>query len=197
VDAVITGITDKVFISNHQSNWMVVVATKDAIAIKASVLRHGPYPAVRRDTGAGPTLRGYPEVVFEDCRIPRGAGGREGEGFKITCAASIEPAADRRRISVSRSEPWMPSGVRAGRKAFGQAIAFQAIQFMLADMAIDLEAMRLLTYRAAWEIDNSGGSSIFSSYAKAFGADRAMKHAENAVQIFGTAERLSGRETDA
>ena len=71
------------------------------------------------------------------------------------------------------------------RKQFDQPIAnFQAIQFMLADMAIDLEAMRLLTYRAAWEIDCSGGS-IFSSYAKAFGADRAMKHRQNAVQIFG------------
>jgi acyl-CoA dehydrogenase len=56
---------------------------------------------------------------------------------------------------------------------------------MLADMAIDLEAMRLLAYRAAWEIDHGAGASIFSSYAKAFGADRAMEIAVNAVQIFG------------
>ncbi len=56
---------------------------------------------------------------------------------------------------------------------------------MLADMAIDLEAMRLLTYKAAWEIDNGSGRSIYSSYAKAFGADHAMEIATNAVQIFG------------
>jgi acyl-CoA dehydrogenase len=72
------------------------------------------------------------------------------------------------------------------RKQFDQPIAnFQAVQFMLADMAIDLEAMRLLTYKAAWEIDHNGGKSIYSSYAKAFGADRAMEIATNAVQIFG------------
>jgi acyl-CoA dehydrogenase len=72
------------------------------------------------------------------------------------------------------------------RKAFGQPIAqFQAIQFMLADMAIELEAMRLLTYKAAWELDEGSGASILSSYAKAFGADRTMQITTNAVQIFG------------
>jgi len=51
-------------------------------------------------------------------------------------------------------------------------------------MAIDLEAMRLLAYKAAWEID-CYGKSILSSYAKAFGADHAMRIATDAVQIFG------------
>jgi acyl-CoA dehydrogenase len=72
------------------------------------------------------------------------------------------------------------------RQQFGQPIAqFQAIQFMLADMAIEVEAMRLLTYKAAWMIDNGAPAPIVSSYAKAFGADQAMRITTDAVQIFG------------
>ena len=72
------------------------------------------------------------------------------------------------------------------RQQFGQAIAqFQAIQFMLADMAIDVEAMRLLTYEAAWMIDAGAPASIVSSYAKAFGADHCMRITTDAVQVFG------------
>jgi acyl-CoA dehydrogenase len=72
------------------------------------------------------------------------------------------------------------------RQQFGQPIAqFQAIQFMLADMAIDVEAMRLLTYKAAWMIDEGAAAPIVSSYAKAFGADHAMRITIDAVQIFG------------
>ena len=56
---------------------------------------------------------------------------------------------------------------------------------MLADMAIELEAMRLLTYKAAWTLDQGAPASIVSSYAKAFGADRTMQITTNAVQIFG------------
>jgi len=72
------------------------------------------------------------------------------------------------------------------RQQFGQPIAnFQAIQFMLADMAIDIEAMRLLTYKAAWMIDEGAPASIVSSYAKAFGADATMRITTDAVQVFG------------
>jgi acyl-CoA dehydrogenase len=54
-----------------------------------------------------------------------------------------------------------------------------------ADMAIDVEAMRLLTYKAAWLLDQGAASSIVSSYAKAFGADQAMRITTDAVQVFG------------
>jgi acyl-CoA dehydrogenase len=56
---------------------------------------------------------------------------------------------------------------------------------MLADMAIEIEAMRLLTYKAAWLIDQGAAAPIVSSYAKAFGADAAMRITTDAVQIFG------------
>ena len=72
------------------------------------------------------------------------------------------------------------------RQQFGQAIAqFQAVQFMLAEMAIEVEAMRLLTYKAAWMLDEGAQASIVSSYAKAFGGDRAMRITTDAVQVFG------------
>src|SRR6516225_6181257 len=61
----------------------------------------------------------------------------------------------------------------------------QAVQFMLADRAVEIEAMRLLTYKAAWLIDQGTTAPIVSSYAKAFGADHAMKITTDAVQIFG------------
>jgi acyl-CoA dehydrogenase len=72
------------------------------------------------------------------------------------------------------------------RQQFGQPIAqFQAVQFMLADMAVEVEAMCLLTYKAAWLIDQGATAPIVSAYAKAFGADHAMKITTGAVQIFG------------
>ena len=74
------------------------------------------------------------------------------------------------------------------RKQFNQAIAsFQAIQFMLADMATNIEAGRLLCYEAAWNLDqgNDEQGNYFSALAKRFSADMAMEAATNAVQIFG------------
>jgi acyl-CoA dehydrogenase len=61
----------------------------------------------------------------------------------------------------------------------------QAVQFMLAEMAIAYESTRLLCHKAAWSIDQGKTDSIVSSYAKAYGADVAMRVATDAVQIFG------------
>jgi acyl-CoA dehydrogenase len=72
------------------------------------------------------------------------------------------------------------------RKAFGSPIAdFQAIQFMLADMAKDIEASRLLTMQSAWMTDRGMRASKQSSIAKCFATDAAMKATVDAVQIFG------------
>src|SRR5262249_20126295 len=72
------------------------------------------------------------------------------------------------------------------RKTFGVPIAqHQAVQFMLAEMAISYETTRLLCHKAAWQVGQGGADSIVSSYAKAYGADAAMRAATDAVQIFG------------
>lgn len=186
----------KVFISSASvSNWMTVFATKD------KSLGHKGMSCFVVDTdtpGCTPTkmlgklghrASDTSEVTFEDCRIPKKAlVGAEGEGFKIAMRTFDRTRPQILAVSIGITERALDECKRYSleRKAFGQPIAnFQALQFMMADMAIDLEAMRLLTYKAAWEIDHGDGPSIMSSLAKAFGADQAMKHATNAVQIFG------------
>jgi len=72
------------------------------------------------------------------------------------------------------------------RKTMGQPIAkHQAIAFMIADMAKDIEAGRLLVWKAAWEIDRGVRNTMYASMAKAFAADAAHRIASDAVQVFG------------
>ena len=72
------------------------------------------------------------------------------------------------------------------RKTFGVPIAqHQAVQFMLADMAIAVEAGRLLTWQAAWLADQGKRNTMYCSMAKCFAGDSAMRIATDAVQIFG------------
>jgi acyl-CoA dehydrogenase len=186
----------KIFISNGSvANWMVVFATKD------KSLRHNGISCFVLDADTpglvATKMRGKlgqracdtAEISLEDVRVPKSAlVGPEGDGFKIAMRTFDRTRPQIVAVSLGVSQRALDECRKYAleRKQFDQPIAnFQAIQFMLADMAIDLEAMRLLTYKAAWEIDNNGGKSIFSSYAKAFGADRAMRIATDAVQIFG------------
>jgi len=129
------------------------------------------------------------EVVFEDVHVPQQALlGAEGEGFKIAMRTFDRSRPEIAAIAVGISQRALDEATRYAkeRQQFGQAIAqFQAVQFMLADMAIEIEAMRLLTHKAAWTIDHGAPASIVSSYAKAFGADQAMRITVDAVQIFG------------
>ena len=72
------------------------------------------------------------------------------------------------------------------RKAFGFPIGgFQAVQFMLADMAKGVEASRLLTLQSAWMLDSGRRASKYSSFAKCFATDTAMQVTTDAVQVFG------------
>jgi acyl-CoA dehydrogenase len=129
------------------------------------------------------------DVLFEDVKVgPGNLVGSEGEGFKVAMR------------TFDRTRPWIAAGA-AGvirraleesrayaleRKTFGVPIAqHQAIQFMLADMAIAYETTRLLCHKAAWALDQGQADSIVSSYAKAYGADAAMRVTTDAVQIFG------------
>jgi acyl-CoA dehydrogenase len=102
--------------------------------------------------------------------------------------------------TFDRTRPWIAAGA-AGlirrcldecrtyaleRKTFGVPIAqHQAIQFMIAEMAIAYETTRLLCHKAAWSIDAGRPDSIVSSYAKAYSADAAMRVSTDAVQVFG------------
>ena len=186
----------KHFITNGTvASWVVIFATKD------KAMRHSgiscfvlpldtPGITTHKMKGKlGQRASDTAEIVLEDVKIPASAlVGKEGEGFKIAMQTFDRTRPQIGAISCGVVQRALDECVKYAlqRKQFGQAIAeFQAIQFMLADMAIDLEAMRLLTYKAGWLIDNGARSPIVSSFAKAFGADQAMKHCVNAVQIFG------------
>jgi acyl-CoA dehydrogenase len=143
----------------------------------------------KKENKMGQRCSNTTDVLFDDVRLgPEHVIGQEGEGFKIAMR------------TFDRTRPWIAAGA-AGimrralyesknyaleRKTFGMPIAaHQAVQFMIADMAIQYEATRLLCHKAAVAIDAGQTDSIISSYAKAFGADAAMKVATDAVQIFG------------
>jgi acyl-CoA dehydrogenase len=177
------------------AHWYTVFATFDkgkkhkgiaAFIVDASTpgVRTG-----RKEDKMGQRASNTTDVIFEDVKIPKSQLlGAEDAGFKIAMK------------TFDRSRPWIAAGA-AGvirraleestqysleRKTFGVPIAqHQAIQFMLAEMAIAYETTRLLTHKAAWAVDQGDIQSIVSAYAKAYGADAAMRVTTDAVQIFG------------
>jgi len=186
----------KHFITNGSvAQWYVTFATEDKTQRHGAVscfVMPAATPGItanRMHNKMGQRASDTAEIVFEDAVVPRsGLVGAEGQGFKIAMRTFDRSRPEVGAFAIGISQRALDESVKYAqqREAFGQAISnFQAIQFMLADMAIELEAMRLLTYKAAWLLDRGAQSSIVSSYAKAFGADRTMQITTNAVQIFG------------
>jgi acyl-CoA dehydrogenase len=143
----------------------------------------------KKENKMGQRCSNTTDVIFEEAKLTKKAVvGPEGQGFKLAMR------------TFDRTRPWIAASA-AGvirraldesrkyaleRQTFGMPIAqHQAIQFMLAEMAIAYETTRLLCHKAAWAIDGGKLDSIVSSYAKAYGADAAMRVTTDAVQIFG------------
>lgn len=128
-------------------------------------------------------------VILENVRVPASQRiGEEGQGFRIAMRTLDKSRPMVAALCVGLARAAMEHSIRyAGeRKAFGAPIgSFQAVQFMIAEMAMKLEASRLLTMKAASMLDAGANASLYSSYAKAFAADGAMETTTNAVQIFG------------
>ncbi|ACY15867.1 acyl-CoA dehydrogenase family protein [Haliangium ochraceum] len=143
----------------------------------------------RKEDKMGQRASNTTDVIFEDVKVPKSALiGPENGGFKVAMK------------TFDRSRPWIAAGA-AGvirraldesrayaleRKTFGTPIAqHQAIQFMIADMGIAYENTRMLCHKAAWNVDRGELDSVVSAYAKAYGADAAMRVTTDAVQVFG------------
>ena len=130
-------------------------------------------------------------VTFRNVRVPREnllAG--EGEGFKKAMAALdiTRPMIAVGAVGVARTAMELSTAYAKRRVQFGVPIAsHQAVQFMLADMAKDLDAARLLTWKAAWLADQGIRNSREAAIAKAFAADTAMRVTTDAVQVYGGA----------
>jgi acyl-CoA dehydrogenase len=143
----------------------------------------------KKENKMGQRASNTTDVIFEDVKVgAKNVVGPEGQGFKVAMK------------TFDRSRPWIAAGASGlirraldesrkyslERKTFGQPIAnYQAVQFMIADMAIAYESTRLLCHKAAWSVDSGKLDTIVSSLAKAHGADSAMRVATDAVQIFG------------
>jgi acyl-CoA dehydrogenase len=126
---------------------------------------------------------------FDGVRVPeRNRVGAEGDGFGIAMATldNSRPLTAIFAVGIARSALDHAVAYARERRQFGRPIAeLQAVQFMLADMASDVEAARLLTWKAAWLLDAGQRNTLVSSHAKRFAADMAMKVTTDAVQIFG------------
>ncbi len=128
-------------------------------------------------------------ITFENVRIPEKYRlGQEGDGFKIAMSAfdHTRPAVAAGAVGLARRAMDEAIEYAKTRKTFGQPISnYQAISFMIADMARDIEAARLLVHKAAWTIDQGQRNTKLAAMAKAFAADTAMRIATDAVQVFG------------
>ncbi len=129
------------------------------------------------------------ELAFTDCEVPvANRLGEEGEGYKVALSTL-----DGGRIGIAAQAVGIAQGAFEAaldyakqRKAFGHPIAdFQAIQFMLADMATEIDAARLLVRRAAWKEDSGGRFTMEASIAKLFASEMATRVAHRAMQIHG------------
>ena len=137
-------------------------------------------------------IRGSPtaELTFDEVQVPAANRlGEEGDGFKIAMSTL-----DRSRLAIASQAVGIAQGATdaalayaAERRQFGERIVdFQAIQFMLADMASQTEAARQLTYVACARVDDEDPNlAYWTSAAKLIAGDTAMRATTDAVQIFG------------
>lgn len=128
-------------------------------------------------------------ILFDDCHVPQeNLLGEEGEGFRIALATL-----DGGRIGIAAQGLGIAQGCleeslahAQERQQFGQPIAnFQAIQWMLADMATEIDAARLMTYRAAWLAEQGRPVTKAAAMAKLFASEACNRSAYKALQIFG------------
>jgi butyryl-CoA dehydrogenase len=137
-------------------------------------------------------IRASPTVAlhFSDCAIPVGQRlGAEGEGFRIAMGTLdiTRPATGALAVGIAQAALDAAVAYAKERQQFGQPIAaFQGIQFMLADMAMQTHAARLMIHHAARQVDAGvRGNTYEASMAKCWAGDAAMKVATDAVQVFG------------
>ena len=137
-------------------------------------------------------IRGSPTVAIHlsDCEVPvENRLGQEGEGFAIALAAleRSRPAVAAQAVGIAQAALSAAVAYAKERQQFGAPIAnYQGVQFMLADMAMQVHAARLMVHHAAALLDHGGAdTAINSSMAKCFASDAAMRVATDAVQIFG------------
>ena len=193
-DYVLNG--SKMFITNAgQAAWFVVFASTDRDAahrgLSAFVVpaESGGVVVEEHLDKLGQRATDTSALALHEVRVPAANRlGEEGEGFKIAMRTLdlTRPGTAAGAVGVARAAFEHAVEYSKSRVQFGQPIAInQGVNFLVADMAAEIEAARLLTWQAAWLIDQGERATLQSSYAKRFAADTAMKVTTDAVQIFG------------
>lgn len=125
-------------------------------------------------------------LVFDGCKIPRDQLLDGGRASVARLANLWRVAQSAMAVGVARAAFDYAREYAKDRRAFGQAIAQkQAIAFMLAEMAMEVDAMRLLTWEAAWKLDRNEDATREAHLAKRYAAEMALKITDNAVQVLG------------
>lgn len=179
------------------ARWLVVFAStspdrgRDGLSAFIVPRESAGLSVPRREDMMGQRASATCEVLLEEVRVPTdNLLGGEGDGFKIAMATFNHTRPGTAIAAVGLARCAMEHALRyAGeRQAFGQPIgSFQAIQLLLADMAIDIAAARHLAWHAAWLNDQGRPNTKEAAYAKAFAGDMAMKVTTDALQVFGGA----------
>jgi acyl-CoA dehydrogenase len=166
----------------------------DAAALKASARLDGEHYVLNGTkqfiSGAGWNASPTAQVIFEDARVPvANRIGAEGEGFRIAMAGLDGGRVNIGACSLGGAQRCLDEAIAytKERQQFGQPVAdFQNTQFMLADMATDLEAARALLYLAAAKITaNAPDKTRFSAMAKRLATDSGSEVVNKALQLFG------------
>jgi alkylation response protein AidB-like acyl-CoA dehydrogenase len=187
----------KIFITHGGiAETLVVFARTDgeqgAKGISAFVLEkeNSPWTVVKTEHKLG--IKGSPtaQLAFDDVRVPAGNRlGDEGQGFKLALAVldRSRPGIGAQALGIAEGAFDYALNYAKERRQFGQPIAsFQGLQFMLADMATQIEAARHLVYLAATKVDQKlPDLTKIAAMAKMFASDMAMKVTTDAVQILG------------
>ena len=186
----------KTFTTNaHEADVCVAMAVTDRAAsqhgISAFIVDKGTpgFRLGRKENKLGMRASPTSEVIFENCRLPQPQLlGRAGAGFidslKVLDGGRISIAA----LSVGTAQGAYEIALRYSqhRRQFGRPISeFQAIQFKLADMAAEIDAARLLTWRAGWMKDRGRRVTRESAIAKLYASEAAVRICDQAVQVLG------------
>ncbi|MGL6234525.1 MAG: acyl-CoA dehydrogenase family protein [Segniliparus sp.] len=189
----------KCWISNgSESTWFTVMASSDpekgAHGISAFIVHKDDegFSIGTHEKKMG--IKGSPtvELLFDHCRIPGDRIiGEPGTGFK-TALQSLDhtrPTIGAQAVGIAQGAYHVARDYAKERKQFRKAIAdFQGVSFMLADMAMKIQAARLMVYSAAERAERGDpGATALSSAAKCFASDVAMEVTTNAVQVLGGA----------
>lgn len=186
----------KTFTTNaHQADLCVVMAVTDpglgTHGISAFIVEKGTpgFSTGRKENKLGMRASDTGEVIFSGCRVPaENLIGRRGRGFvqamKILDGGRVAIAG--LGVGLARGAYEAALSYAKQRRQFGKRISeFQLIQHKLTDMATEIDASRLLTYRAAWMLDQGRRVTKEAAMAKLFSSEAAVRVANEAVQIFG------------